>query len=581
MENIFDFKLLISRCEETHQLTRTTAARATNKALVIRNFLLGRYIVEFEQNGSNRAQYGESLLQELSNALKTSIGRGFSVDNLESMRRFYTAYSANILPIKSETPSRILKNQISETLSRISSVDLSDWKNPTAQQITRLQSELNLLSWSHYVTLLSVTNPDERSFYEIESAANDWSLRELKRQINSSLFERLALSRDKDQVKTLAQEGQIVEQAADLIKNPYVLEFLGIDERASYSESDRMPSKLIIDKGQLIMTLNQPYIRPTLSDESFEISQTVSAEFTRAKAVACSFSKRSVTTCRAPAVAVRFSHRPLVACSFGTMPLQINFYTTASLERGVWGGENQIFERFMVDSPINNSPASPAGPFIMPLGARAAVVIIPTNLDQGTAVACGSSKRSVAKRRSPAVAVRSSHRSSVACGAQIPHPFDRPTSEAESRRSTTEDSSAVQSQGTHVINPRLNQNQAAPPTRKRRSTMSSAAHFPLSTLNSQFPAPAGQMGFVPSKLIMDKGELIMDKGELIMTLYPHLNVGASFMTPAEHQPTTRRASQVKPLRQAVACSFPVRRSPTGAGGSKRPVSKRQRKEAHA
>jgi len=246
MENIFDFKLLISRCEETHQLTRTTAARATNKALVIRNFLLGRYIVEFEQNGSNRAQYGESLLQELSNALKTSIGRGFSVDNLESMRRFYTAYSANILPIKSETVSRILKNQISETLSRISSVDLSDWKNPTAQQITRLQSELNLLSWSHYVTLLSVTNPDERSFYEIESAANDWSLRELKRQINSSLFERLALSRDKDQVKTLAQEGQIVEQAADLIKNPYVLEFLGIDERASYSESDLETA--IIDK---------------------------------------------------------------------------------------------------------------------------------------------------------------------------------------------------------------------------------------------------------------------------------------------------------------------------------------------
>jgi hypothetical protein len=322
------------------------------------------------------------------------------------------------------------------------------------------------------------------------------------------------------------------------------------------------------------MTLNQPYIRPTLSDESFGISQTVSAKFNRAPAVACSFSKRSVARSRAPAVAVRFSHRPLVACSFGTMPLQINFYTTASLERGVWGGENQIFERFMVDSPINNSPASPAGPFIMPLGASAAVVIIPTNLDQGTAVACGSSKRSVTTCRAQAVAVRFSHRSSVACGAQIPHPFDRPTSEAESHRSTTEDSSAVQSQGTHVINPRLNQNQTTPHTRKRRPTMSSAAHFPLSTLNSQFPAPAGQMGFVRSKLIMDKGELIM-------TLYPHLNVGASFMTPAEHQPTTRRASQVKPLRQAVACSFPVRRSPTGAGGSRRPVSKPQRKEAHA
>ncbi|MGJ8638131.1 MAG: PDDEXK nuclease domain-containing protein [Opitutaceae bacterium] len=244
--NSSNFQKLIVRCEQTHQLTRSSAARATNQALVIRNFLLGRYIVEFEQEGSNRAEYGESLLLELSNALKSSLGRGFSVDNLEWMRRFYIAYSKNELLAKSEKPSRISGNQISETLSRISAEDISDSQNPSVQQISRLQSELNLLSWSHYVALLSISNLDERSFYEIESAANDWSLRELKRQINSSLFERLALSRDKDQVNALAQQGQIVEQAADLIKNPYVLEFLGLDERTTYSESELETA--IIDK---------------------------------------------------------------------------------------------------------------------------------------------------------------------------------------------------------------------------------------------------------------------------------------------------------------------------------------------
>lgn len=102
------------------------------------------------------------------------------------------------------------------------------------------------LSWSHYVALLAIKDPNERSFYEIEAAANNWSLRELKRQINSSLYERLALSRDKEEVKKLSQKGQIIEQAADLVKNPYVLEFLGLDERASYSESELETA--IIDK---------------------------------------------------------------------------------------------------------------------------------------------------------------------------------------------------------------------------------------------------------------------------------------------------------------------------------------------
>jgi predicted nuclease of restriction endonuclease-like (RecB) superfamily len=94
------------------------------------------------------------------------------------------------------------------------------------------------LSWSHYVTLLTIDNPDERQFYEIEASRNSWSVRELERQIASSLYERLALSRDQNNIRRLAREGQVVEKAADIIKNPFVLEFLGLEERPAYSENE-------------------------------------------------------------------------------------------------------------------------------------------------------------------------------------------------------------------------------------------------------------------------------------------------------------------------------------------------------
>jgi predicted nuclease of restriction endonuclease-like (RecB) superfamily len=94
------------------------------------------------------------------------------------------------------------------------------------------------LGWSHYVTLLTIDNPDERQFYEIEASRNSWSVRELERQIASSLYERLALSRDKNDIRRLAREGQVVEKAADIIKNPFVLEFLGLEEKPAYSENE-------------------------------------------------------------------------------------------------------------------------------------------------------------------------------------------------------------------------------------------------------------------------------------------------------------------------------------------------------
>ena len=142
---------------------------------------------------------------------------------------------------KSATPSRISGAQpISETASRISP-DLSPG-TAFAERIPRtLSAELArrfTLGWSHYVTLLSVDDADARRFYEIEAADGDWSVRELKRQIDSSLYERLALSRDKREVRRLAREGQVVEKAADLIKDPIVLEFLGLEESPTYSESE-------------------------------------------------------------------------------------------------------------------------------------------------------------------------------------------------------------------------------------------------------------------------------------------------------------------------------------------------------
>jgi predicted nuclease of restriction endonuclease-like (RecB) superfamily len=236
------FQHLVNLCLQTDEALRRHAARAIDLTLVTRNWHFGRHIVEFEQSGSDRADYGTRLIPQLSETLTNKRGKGFSPRTLELYRKFYQCY-----PEISQTLSAKLE------LSTDSSDHREIQQMPSVESISD-SSPLKLqklsknfpLSWSHYVALLSVANPDERSFYEIESTANDWSLRELKRQINSSLFERLALSRDTDQVKALAQQGQIVEQAADLVKNPYVLEFLGLDERTAYSESDLETA--IIDK---------------------------------------------------------------------------------------------------------------------------------------------------------------------------------------------------------------------------------------------------------------------------------------------------------------------------------------------
>lgn len=198
---------------------RSNAVRNINRLQVLTNFKIGRRIVEEEQKGAARAEYGKYIIPELSSHLKAEFGRGFSRSNLEYMRKFYMIYQSRV-PGISQTTSGKSKS------------------TPKPVTIERNDVPPFLLSWSQYVFLISLDNENERNFYEIEAAENNWSLPELRRQFDSGLYERLALSRDKASIKALSKEGHVIAKPQDIIKNPYILEFLGIDEKAQFSETD-------------------------------------------------------------------------------------------------------------------------------------------------------------------------------------------------------------------------------------------------------------------------------------------------------------------------------------------------------
>lgn len=201
---------LANRIESLIVEARKKIASTINVAMVYTYFEVGRYIIEDEQDGKARAEYGKGVLKRVSERLTSSLGKGWSVDTLEKTRRFFLTFS------KSATPQRILdKGENSATVQR-----------------------KFVLSWNHYQILSHVDNPEARNFYEIEAYKQQWSTRYLQRQIGSGLYERLALSRDKDKVMRLATEGQVVEKPSDIIKDPLVLEFCGLKPEASYSETD-------------------------------------------------------------------------------------------------------------------------------------------------------------------------------------------------------------------------------------------------------------------------------------------------------------------------------------------------------
>lgn len=263
--------ILFSQVVALLQNARQQVLRTVNSTMVCTYFEIGRMIVEEEQNGKNRAEYGKQLLKGLSEQLTNEFGKGFSVENLERIRKFYVVYSNSLTVstisenVKSQTLSTKLK--MSENASILSQNEIS--KSATLSRIFKL-------NWSHYNFLIRIEDEKERRFYEIESEKYNWSVRELKRQYDSALYTRLALSRDVAGILKLSEQGQIIEKPKDLIKDPYILEFLGLPELHHYSESE-LEEEIINKLEHFLLELGHGFTfvarqnRITFDDKHFRI----------------------------------------------------------------------------------------------------------------------------------------------------------------------------------------------------------------------------------------------------------------------------------------------------------------------
>lgn len=240
-------KLLI---EEAKQKT----VRNVNSIMVYTHFEIGEKIVENEQQGKQRAGYAEKTLIQLSIDLTAEYGNGYSRTNLEYMRKFYLLYKDRISPSSARKSNQGKKSQ---------------------PLVGKLQNSLQL-SWSHYIQLLKIQDENERNFYEIEAVQNNWGRRELIRQYNSSIYERIALSKDKKVVKRLGRRGQIIEKPTDALKHHTVLEFLDLKEDESYTESE-LENEIISKLEHFMMELGNGFLfegrqkRFTFEGDSFYV----------------------------------------------------------------------------------------------------------------------------------------------------------------------------------------------------------------------------------------------------------------------------------------------------------------------
>ncbi|MGM9737912.1 MAG: YhcG family protein [Candidatus Cryptobacteroides sp.] len=219
--------------------SRKKVAKAVNIAEVYTKYEIGRYIVEDEQKGKSRAAYGKQVLPILSQKLTDRFGSGWSLETLKSARKFYSVYSLEMIgsTLLTKTEKEMRTRNLVNTVDQI--------------QNASTETHKFVLSWSHYLVLMRINNEDARSFYELECAKQNWSVRWLQRQVNSSLYERIALSSDKEKVLRMAKEGEIIEKPSDIIKNPLTLEFLGLKPDATYSETKL--ENAIIDKMQAFL----------------------------------------------------------------------------------------------------------------------------------------------------------------------------------------------------------------------------------------------------------------------------------------------------------------------------------------
>ncbi len=235
--------------------SRGYVATAVKLAEVYSKYQIGRYIVEEEQQGQQRAQYGKQVLKGLSERLTEAYGEGWSYENLNLCKKLYILYSNSV-----NTDYKISNNHKINNFA-----PNSDFVN-TVYQIRNLPSVIDpstmprfVLSWSHYLVLMRIKNADERRFYEIEAYREQWSVRHLQRQYASSLYERLALSRDKDEVMRLSHEGITIERPKDVLKNPITLEFLGLKQEAAYTENT-LESKIISKLEEFLLEMGKGFL---------------------------------------------------------------------------------------------------------------------------------------------------------------------------------------------------------------------------------------------------------------------------------------------------------------------------------
>ena len=215
LSNNATYSVLINTIGEVLEQGKRSVLQTVNHAIVQTYWAIGKHIVEFEQAGNEKAEYGSDMLNRLSNDLTARYGKGFSRANVFYIRKLYMSY-------------------------------------PKVQTVSKL------LSWSHFVELLKLDDPLERSFYQKECENAHWGVRELKRQMKSMLFQRLALSKNKDEVLKLAQDGQIIEKPEDILKEPYIFEFTGLPQLPVYKEGD-LEAALVENLSQFLLELGKGF----------------------------------------------------------------------------------------------------------------------------------------------------------------------------------------------------------------------------------------------------------------------------------------------------------------------------------
>ena len=232
-DSVPELKILCQKAVDLIDRARNTAIREVNLVQLLTYYTLGKWIVEVQQGGSGRAKYGKRVLETLSDALNHVFGKGYSVSTLTNIRKFYEIY----------------KNRISAPM-------VTDFSEPNPQPlVTKFGNDVPFrLSWTHYLILMRIQNEEERDFYEQLAIQENWGKRELSRQYGSSLYERMLIGKDKQQILRLSKKGRLAEKPADLVKDPYILEFLGIPEQTDFSETE-LESRLIDHLQEFLLEL--------------------------------------------------------------------------------------------------------------------------------------------------------------------------------------------------------------------------------------------------------------------------------------------------------------------------------------